>query len=197
MQPKVDPVDHPAERTLFGDALTCDALLPAGFAPGPAPLSQAPAEALLRGLAIAEDARGEEADERNELSPALQRVEAKLDLMLALLGRLASRHDDALPVRALRWSRRGLRLDQPEDARLHTGQQGTLRVQPVAWLADQLELPAKVLAVSPRGDGMQHVWLGFDTLGATLEEALDRHLFRLHRRQVAEARQSTLAGRPA
>ena len=35
----------------------------------------------------------------------------------------------------------------------------------------------------------------FEALNAGLAEAMDRHLFRLHRRQIAEARQSQQAGR--
>ena len=46
----------------------------------------------------------------------------------------------------------------------------------------------KVLATSATADGQHHLWLRFAPLGAGLADALERHLFRLHRRQIAEAR---------
>jgi len=74
-----------------------------------------------------------------------------------------------------------------------SGTNGIVTVQPAAWLSDQIELPATVLDQVEGSQGLQHVWLQFDALNAGLAEAMDRHLFRLHRRQIAEARQ--LAGR--
>lgn len=189
-------VEHPAEHALFDGALTCDAVLPARFDAGARTLMQAPSEALLKGLAVAEDVRGDDPDDRKEATPTQQRIEAKLDLALSLLGRLARRHDDALPVTALRWSHRGLRLDTASPAALAVGAAGVVTMQPAAWLSDHIELPARLLAQADGSQrGVHHLWLQFDALGAGLAEAMDRHLFRLHRRQVAEARQSQLADR--
>ncbi|MEL1264269.1 PilZ domain-containing protein [Pseudoxanthomonas putridarboris] len=188
-------LDHPAETELFGDALTCEAVLPARFAAGERPLLQAQSEALLHGLAIAEDVRGEDHEDRNEATPSLQRLEAKLDLVLALLGRLARRQEDALPIRPLRWSHRGLRLDLAQPAGVAPGTAGVVMLQPVAWLSDHIELPATVLAHVPDAKGGQHLWLRFGALNPGLAEAMERHLFRQHRRQIAEARQAALASR--
>ena len=74
-------------------------------------LMQATSEALLKGLAVAEDMRGDDPEERKEATPTQQRIEAKLDLVLSLLGRLARRHEGAPPPTAMRWSHRGMRLD--------------------------------------------------------------------------------------
>lgn len=188
-------VDHPAERALFDGALTCDAVLPARFDAGARTLMQGPSEALLKGLAVAEDVRGEDPEDRKEATPSQQRIEAKLDLVLSLLGRLARRHDEALPVTALRWSHRGLRLDVASPAAAAAGDAGVVTVQPATWLSDHVELPARLLAQAQGPHGGHHLWLQFDALGAGLAEAMDRHLFRLHRRQIAEARQSLLADR--
>ncbi len=188
-------VEHPAEHALFDGALTCDVVLPARFDPGSRPLMQASSEALLKGLAVAEDVRGDDPEDRREATPTQQRIEAKLDLVLSLLGRLARRHDDALSVTALRWSHRGMRLDITAPHSIVAGATGVVTVQPAAWLSDHIELPATVLAQVEGSQGAHHLWLQFDTLGAGLAEAMDRHLFRLHRRQVAEARQSQHAGR--
>jgi len=187
-------VEHPAEHTLFDGALTCDVVLPARFALGARPVMQAPAEALLQGLAVAEDVRGDDPEDRKEATPSQQRIEAKLDLVLSLLGRLARRHDDMLPVTALRWSHRGLRLDMASPLDAGTGADGVVTLQPASWLSDHIELPARVLA-QVEGTHAHHLWLQFEGLGAGLAEAMDRHLFRLHRRQIAEARQAQLTPR--
>ena len=49
-----------AETALFDDTLACDAILPAGFVPGPGTGQPHQAEALLRSLAQVEDLRGED-----------------------------------------------------------------------------------------------------------------------------------------
>ena len=187
-------VEHPAEHALFDGALTCDVVLPARFLPGARPVMQAPAEALLQGLAVAEDVRGEDPEDRKEATPSQQRIEAKLDLVLSLLGRLARRHDDMLPVTTLRWSHRGLRLDIATPVDAAVGAEGVVTLQPASWLSDHIELPARVLA-QVEGTHVHHLWLQFADLNGGLAEAMDRHLFRLHRRQVAEARQAQLAPR--
>jgi len=177
-----------AEAELFDDTLACDALLPADFRPGAGPGRLAQAEALLLGLAQVEDLRGEESeDKRGELPMLAQRMDAKLDLMLVLLGRLVRQSGQALPPRPLRWSARGLRLQAGGLALPADGEAGLLRVQPSDWLPDELELPATVLARADDAGG-SWAWLRFPALPAGLEEALERHLFRMHRRQVADAR---------
>jgi hypothetical protein len=189
-------VEHPAEHALFDGALTCEVVLPARFDAGARVLMQAPSEALLKGLAVAEDVRGEDPDDRKEATPTQQRIEAKLDLVLSLLGRLARSQHETLPATPLRWSHRGLRLDVVSSQDLVVGVAGVVTMQPATWLSDHIELPATLLAQAEGSQNVQHLWLQFDALGAGLAEAMDRHLFRLHRRQIAEARQSQHAARP-
>jgi len=87
--------------------LTCDTVLPARFEAGDRPLLQAQSQALLQGLAVAEDVRGDDPENRKETTPAQQRIEAKLDLALSLLGRLARQHEGPLRLVRLRWSAAG------------------------------------------------------------------------------------------
>lgn len=179
-----------AEAGLFGDTLSCDALLPAGFRPGAAHGRVPQAEALLRGLAQVEDLRTDDnaEEKRGELPLLAQRMDAKLDLIMVLLGRLVRQTTQDLPPRPLRWSARGLRLlmdaDTPPPA---ADTAGLLRLQPSDWLPDELELPAIVMASAGDAEGLW-LWLRFPALSPALEEAMDRHLFRMHRRQVADAR---------
>ncbi|WP_206861677.1 PilZ domain-containing protein [Lysobacter changpingensis] len=178
-----------ADAQLFGDVLAYQDRRPAAFVPGPADpaaahLAAARAEMLLTSLALSENARSEDGDEHVEPSSSLQRVEAKLDLVLGLLGAMLRERGDLPPPTVLRWSTRGACIDVLGDAlAIHPGARGVLRVQPAEWLPDCIELPAHAIAV----EGAR-AWLAFDPLPPTLADALERHLFRLHRKQVAESR---------
>jgi hypothetical protein len=176
-----------AAELLFGDSLSCEELRPAAFVPRPRrtdPVLAASAEALLRALAVVEDGpRNEEPESGGD--HALPRIEAKLDLLTTLVASLV-RHEDADPVRFLQWSARGACLllsEPPPDA----PEGGLLRVRPADWLPSTLQLPATELAREQTAEGLR-VWLRFDPLPPALEAALERHLFRIHRRAVAESR---------
>lgn len=181
----------PADAELFQDSISCELALPAEFRLGSAVARLGAAEAVLRGIAQVEDLRAEElGEERGELPQAVARIEAKLDLVLALIGQLARQSGHALPLRPVRWSRRGIRLETGVRSGAATGAAGTLAVQPADWLPENVELPVTVLAESASGSGGFFLWLRFGELGSGLEVALERHLFRLHRRQVADARRA-------
>ena len=64
----------------------------------------------------------------------------------------------------------------------------TPRLQPCDWLPDHIDLPVVIVAEAANGAGAHYLWLRFEGLSDALEMALERHLFRLHRRQIAEAR---------
>lgn len=176
-----------AEDALFADVLACDEVRPLAFLPGreadPSGVA-ASAEALLRALAVVEDGpRGDEPDAGGD--HALPRIEAKIDLLTALVASLCAQAGGD-PPRRLRWSARGACIEVP-DAPV-PGTCGHLRVRPADWLPSPLQLPATVLATGPGGEGAHRAWLRFDDLPAPLQAALERHLFRQHRRAVAESR---------
>ncbi|WP_372390310.1 PilZ domain-containing protein [Xanthomonas sp. NCPPB 3582] len=175
-----------AEAELFADTLSCELRLPAGFRAGGDAGAQSAAETLLRSLGQVEDLRSEEASEdRGELPLLVQRMDAKLDLMLALIGRLVRQGDSGLVQNLVHWSVRGIRLNCATGHAAGTA--GVVCLQPSDWLPELVQLPAQVLASA--GDGHdQWVWLRFAPLAPGLQDALQRHLFRLHRRQIAEAR---------
>lgn len=172
-----------ADAALFGDALTCEETRRSAFLPQPvdAVLAEAAclrAEAALRAIAVIEDAGSE--DEDPAQSPALRRIEARLDLLMTLLGTLAQRNQTD-PVVPLRWSAMGACL--PVDAPQAEGSAGLFRIQAAPWLPEPLELPATVIACESG-----QVWLRFGPLTEAATSALERHLFRRHRRAVAERR---------
>lgn len=178
-----------AHDSLFGDTLSCAELRPAAYlpgAPGDAALAalNARGEALLQALAVVEDGvRSEEPEQPAD--HALHRIEAKLDLLTALVAGLCASHDDD-PVRPLQWSARGASLAVAAPAAVGSG--GRFRIRPTDLLPSALVLPATVLACDTGADGQTHVWLRFGPLSPALEAALERHLFRVHRRAVAESR---------
>ncbi len=177
--------------TVFGDTLACDELRPAAFLPGALDQAQIQAlwtrgEMLLRALAVVEDSASSEEGEP-PADHAVLRIEAKLDLLTALVATLAGNHG-ADPLRALRWSSQGACLGV--DASIPVGTVGRLRIQPADWLPSPLELTATVHGCDIGSDGKPRVWLRFGPLSAALGAALERHLFRVHRRAVAESRRA-------
>lgn len=181
-----------AHEVLFGDTLDCEELRAAIFLPGALDAAQMAAfssrgEALLQSLAVIEDGvRSEEPEQPGE--HALQRIEAKVDLLVALVASLcADQYND--PVQSLQWSARGAALSIP--APLETGTEGWFRVRPADGLPNPLILPATVLACAGTPDGATRVWLRFGPLSQGLQGALERHLFRVHRRAVAESRRQS------
>lgn len=177
-----------AEHALFGDALGCDEILPAAFVGGTGP-AEGDGAGVLRALALIEETGEPEREDSDARGAELARVEAKLDLVLALLGSvLRAQRPDLAPV-ALRWSRLGACVHA---ATAPSADTGCLRVALDPRLPQPLELPARVIACEPEGEGVR-LWLSFERLDPALESALERHVFRRHRRAVAEARRSARA----
>jgi len=186
---RTSAIHHPAESELFDETLSCEVALPAEFRIGSAVIRPGTAETLLRSVALVEDARGDDGhDDRSDATLQVQRLEAKLDLIMVLLGRLVRQSAQDLPLRPLRWSRRGIRLEQGSRSGAAPGSMGVIRLQPCDWLPDHIDLPVVIVAEAANGSGAHYLWLRFEGLSDALEMALERHLFRLHRRQIAEAR---------
>jgi len=185
---RTSAIHPPAESELFYETLS-EVALPAEFRIGSAVIRPGTAETLLRSVALVEDARGDDGhDDRSDATLQVQRLEAKLDLVMVLLGRLVRQSAQDLPLRPLRWSRRGIRLEQGSRSGAAPGSMGVIRLQPCDWLPDHIDLPVVIVAEAANGSGAHYLWLRFEGLSDALEMALERHLFRLHRRQIAEAR---------
>lgn len=182
-----------ARQALFGDALATEEMRPVAVLPAPADDHRRRAhllraEALLRALAVLEDSRADESEERGPTDLAVRRLEAKVDLLLSLVGSLLQRDQPADPVRLMQWSVRGAAIEMPAvDAALVPGSTALLRLQPSDALPEAAQLPVRVLAIEPCPSG-RRLWLAFDALPPTLEALLERHLFRVHRRAVAGSR---------
>ncbi len=138
---RTSAIHHPAESELFDETLSCELALPAEFRIGSAVIRPGTAETLLRSVALVEDARGDDGhDDRSDATLQVQRLEAKLDLVMVLLGRLVRQSSQDLPLRPLRWSRRGIRLEQGARSGAAPGSMGVIRLQPCDWLPDHIDL---------------------------------------------------------
>jgi hypothetical protein len=172
-----------ADLELFADALTVDERLPALYLRGeagdatPDDLADA-AESLLRTLGHLEDASGDDGEFSSD--PAVQRLEAKLNLVLRIVADLARR--ERLPWTEIRWSRRGVSLVQPDP--IAAGSIGRIKISLGAQTPIPLELPVRVLSSEPATGG-HRLRVKFDPVRPALETAIERHLFRLHRRALA------------
>lgn len=178
-----------AHAHLFEGTLSCEATLRAGFtvrelAQDQVELLCRQAQALLAAIALVEDGRR---DEEDGLPVAtLRRMEAKLDLLLALMGRIMQERQDDTPPVPLRWSARGVRL--PFAHVLPVGTCGLFQLQVTSWFPEPLTLPASVLASQEAPAAGAQLWLAFTPMTDEVSAALERHLFRLHRQTIAGRR---------
>ena len=179
-----------ARDPLFGDTLAAEDARPLAVLPrwpeGRQRAALARGEALMRALALVDEARADDTDEPGA-DPAVRRLEAKVDLLIGLVGALMLREQPADAVHALRWSAQGAVVELSRDGAPAIGEPVTLRLQPSDTLPEALHLPAHVVSAEASAEGTR-VGLRFDPLPAGLEALLERHLFRLHRRAVAERR---------
>ena len=177
----------PATSQLFDNTLWCDLVVP-GRLHDETVAADSGAEMRLRAIAFVEDGRIEDSEERQEKGPAFQRMEAKLDLLLALCGRLLAGQEAAPPPLSLRLSARGLVIHLPSQADSPASPRA-VSLQVADWLPDPVTLPVTEISRTTDDNGL-HLALQFDGLTPNLQEALERHVFRLHRRNVAQQRQT-------
>lgn len=186
-----------AEALLFGDVMTSElnmlVSLRAIHEHVDAVAMAIAAQLLLQRVALVEDSQPDDpaSDEHSADDVALQRIEAKLDLLTCLVGQLLVGKREAV-LGSLRWSYKGLCVSVTSS--WSENDVGVVSLPVAHWFPQQLELPVRVLAVQP-GDssdssnsGEQKLWLAFEPLPNALAEALRRHIFRLHRRAIAEER---------
>jgi hypothetical protein len=134
-------------------------------------------------VSAVEEHRADAADD--ESGSELIRLDAKVNLLLELVQRLLAR--DHLPPAGMhvRFNAHGVSVVRSEQ--LENAQLVTVCVHLDACRAMPLELPAQVV---PLPDTTQ-VLLAFQDIGPAIEEALDRLVFRYHRRQIAIDRRNS------
>lgn len=172
-----------AERRLFDAQVACAVAARMQVVGAPtSPQQQVQAERVLRDLAIIEERGRDDADAHE--NKALQRVEAQLDLMTTLLGAVLAERGHAVSEVAVRLSATGVSFAQAGSASLPD--LASLIWQPSDLVPVTVQLPVKRLAEEgSRG------WWAFHDLPASLADRVARHVFRLHRRELAQQRRNT------
>lgn len=134
-------------------------------------------------IAALEERRKEGVDENNPVLQEMTRLDAKLTALIEIVNRVLLPAQGLPPRQSIRFNAVGAVVP----ASL-LGEAGAvlLRLHPEVCPSLPLELPARV--VRQLDDG--HAFLAFADLGEATCDALERFVFRLHRRKVAETRQS-------
>lgn len=135
---------------------------------------------LLRQLDLLEQ-QGAELGEDHGVGPELARIEAKVDLLLDLVGDLLARQIGVRAAVMVRISPAGLQWLAAGQVPVE-GALGEVRLSLRPDLPHPLCLPVRIVAVG--------AWVEaeFRDLGEALVEMLEKTIFRYHRRQVAQAR---------
>lgn len=175
--------DASADALLFADVLSCEDEFPLALRTardaGEAAVAARRGEAMLRSASAIEESSS---PDDGDAGPGHARLEAKVDLALALLAAIAAERHPLPPARPVRWSLRGLRVHDAADWPPGTRLIASAYLLPSAPLP--VELPLEVAASRPDEHG-HTLWLRFAGLSDGLAAGIERELFRRHRRLVA------------
>ena len=144
--------------------------------------------ALLRAVAALEERHVESQEGSQGLPlPEVQRLEAKLDLILTLVGQIRAASDLVPPSVTVELAAAGLVWWPRERFQARDGKQGRIELSLAAYAAQPLTLPATI-----RGRGhWEHgeaVLAEFYGVNDTVTDALEKFVFRHHRRAMAGSR---------
>ncbi|MDX9741489.1 MAG: PilZ domain-containing protein [Gammaproteobacteria bacterium] len=148
-------------------------------------------EQLLRHLAAVDEFRGEGGEDDSQTAHDLHRLESKLDLLIDLIGELLTRQAD-LPVAApVRLCAETLVWTCAPGAAPATGD----FIEADVFLSPRYPRPLVIFgvieSVQAEDDGRARVSLRYRELSAGVRSALEKTIFRQHRRMVAQARQGS------
>ncbi len=140
---------------------------------------------LLRALAAFENKLGEAAEGTTGAGKIMERLEAKVDLAILLLAKIAALGGDqpkACPIALSAGEIAWIADDAPEPGEAINL---TLHIDPS--LPQPLQLPASVVAVTPLAEGKQ-VTASFTHLSEECQDGLERMVFRQHRHHIQAMR---------
>ncbi|WP_017461981.1 PilZ domain-containing protein [Dyella ginsengisoli] len=138
--------------------------------------------AAMASIAALEERRPEPEDD-GPVMQELARLDAKLNALVELVGRALQPVGSLPPRRAVRFNSLGIVV--PSDL-LPAGHDLCVRLHPDVCPSLLLELPASLERSFDDG----RAFLAFLPLGEAHADALERLVFRTHRRKIAETRQS-------
>jgi hypothetical protein len=136
-------------------------------------------------LAVFSERRADTTDDESPVAQEMLRLDSKLNVLMAMLDQLLQRDATLPPRQPVRFNAIGALL--PRSLWPANQVHGLLRLHFDGCLALPLELPARLVQ---ERDGY-HVFAAFESLDDATGDALERLVFRHHRRKVAGRRQGT------
>jgi hypothetical protein len=136
-------------------------------------------------LAVFSERRLDAADDESPVAQDIQRLDSKLNVLMAMLDQLLQRDAELPPRQAVRFNAVGALL--PRELWPSPASTALVRLHFDGCLALPLELPARL--VQERDEG--HIFVSFDSIDEVTADALERLVFRHHRRKVAGRRLTT------
>jgi hypothetical protein len=180
--------EHARDRELFGDELVCTLRTPFALLPRDVDGVGDVARLVRRNLNLLRGAAMLDTDQDTAMSndddaPAWWRLEAKLDLVLEMMGALHRQNggSDAIDLRS---ARLGVACELPIGV---AAGPAIAAIELNALIPQPLQWPGTVV-VGEAANGLVPIWLRFDAMPEALQSAWERHLFRHHRRTIATAR---------
>ena len=137
-------------------------------------------------LAAFGERRSDVTDDESPMTQELLRLDNKLNVMMAMLDQLLQRGADFPSRQFIRFNAVGAVL--PATLWPAGATKGLLRLHFDGCMALPLELPARLV----QERDVDHVFIAFESLDDATCDALERLVFRHHRRKVAESRQMSV-----
>lgn len=147
----------------------------------------------LQAIAVFEEAPRDHGTDPHGGSSELAHLEAKIDVVLSLLGTLVGQRQATAPVHTLILRATSVEWAGPHTEGVQRGDKGYAVIYPNPLLQMPLRLGARVVATVERG-GARWLMTRFEHLSPGVESGLEKLVFRRHRRQVALARGTGVLG---
>jgi len=178
---------EPAVTTELADTICLDGVLPVSWAAMPAGFTDHEYSAmhegnlmLLNAIAVIDQPQVHDGDESGLLHQDMFRIEAKLDLLTSLVTRLLDKYALVPPLASVTLTARQF-LWHGQVIPAEPGTTGIIEIYVHPLVAAPLRLPARV-----ESNGVAQL----SELPLSMKNALEKFLFRQHRRRVAEHRLS-------
>jgi len=142
---------------------------------------------LLHALAAFEDAPREGRDDHGPFAAEIGKLDAKLRLILRLLGRLTAAGTPLPGECELRFGAGQLEWVGPAVGSVGTRVLAQLYLSPL--ISEPLRLPGLLVATPARAAGQEWQCLRYEGLHPMTVDSIEKHIFLYHRRAVAMARQ--------
>lgn len=136
-------------------------------------------------LAVFSERRLDASDDESPMAQDIQRLDSKLNVLMAMLDQLLQRDAELPPRQPVRFNAVGALL--PRALWPSSATTALLRLHFDGCLALPLELPARLV----QERDADHIFVSFETMDDVTADALERLVFRHHRRKVAGRRLTT------